>query len=238
MSNRIIFLVLLLLTLCFGYLGMASQVSADSTLVYTVQAGDTISSISSHFGIPTSTLTDKNRIIHADNLYAGQQLFIPLTDIQAENAPKQVTNQVHIVQSGETLTNLAVRYDSSVAELIQVNQLASPDILHIGQQLVIPVEVAVSNDIALQTNGAATNMMAAATVDSAESTLSLKQVASGVAILTIIAAFFGLNIYLSTPLDAEEMPPKSDAYEFVVGYLMLTWQRINTTVKQRRFAIR
>src|SRR5436853_4086112 len=44
----------------------------------------------------------------------------------------------HVVQSGETLTAIALRYGVSVDELIQANGISNPNYLYIGEQLVIP----------------------------------------------------------------------------------------------------
>ena len=44
----------------------------------------------------------------------------------------------HTVQSGETLTAIALRYGVSVDEIIQANGLANPNYLYVGEQLVIP----------------------------------------------------------------------------------------------------
>ncbi len=57
--------------------------------------------------------------------------------------PKTVMAQgsappVYIVQSGDTLSGIAARYNTSVADLIAANQLGDPDRLAIGQRLAIP----------------------------------------------------------------------------------------------------
>src|SRR5690349_8147816 len=44
----------------------------------------------------------------------------------------------HTVQSGETLTAIALRYGVSVDEIVQANGLANANYLYVGQQLAIP----------------------------------------------------------------------------------------------------
>jgi LasA protease len=46
--------------------------------------------------------------------------------------------QVYIVQSGDTLSSIAVRFGCDLDELIQVNQIANPNALQVGQRLQIP----------------------------------------------------------------------------------------------------
>ena len=45
---------------------------------------------------------------------------------------------IYTVQTGDTLTEIADRYNVSRAELIEANQLNYPDRLVVGQALVIP----------------------------------------------------------------------------------------------------
>lgn len=47
---------------------------------------------------------------------------------------------IYVVQRGDTLYGVARRYGTTVADLIYANQLQTPDILSVGQALVIPVE--------------------------------------------------------------------------------------------------
>ena len=47
---------------------------------------------------------------------------------------------IYVVQRGDTLTAIARRYGAAVADLTYANQLQTPDILSVGQALVIPVE--------------------------------------------------------------------------------------------------
>ncbi|GLO64238.1 MULTISPECIES: glycoside hydrolase family 18 protein [Oceanobacillus] len=47
--------------------------------------------------------------------------------------------QIHVVQQGDSVYQLANTYESSVADIIEANDLTSPDALAIGQALVIPI---------------------------------------------------------------------------------------------------
>ncbi len=48
---------------------------------------------------------------------------------------------IYTVQAGETLSRIAQRFGVTVNAIVQANQLANPDALRIGQQLVIPVNL-------------------------------------------------------------------------------------------------
>ncbi len=48
--------------------------------------------------------------------------------------------RVHRVRRGDTLWKLSRRYDTSVAELLQVNHLSRSSVLRVGQRLLVPAE--------------------------------------------------------------------------------------------------
>jgi LysM repeat protein len=54
--------------------------------------------------------------------------------------PATVTPSVYVVQSGDTLGGIALRYNVSVEKLMAANNLTDPNLLHAGQTLIIPVE--------------------------------------------------------------------------------------------------
>lgn len=45
----------------------------------------------------------------------------------------------HTVQAGETLTAIAVRYDVTVAKLVERNAIPNPNLIRVGQKLCVPV---------------------------------------------------------------------------------------------------
>lgn len=56
----------------------------------------------------------------------------------AENGYPTISANLHIVQSGETLFRIALRYGLTVQELASANGLADPTVIYVGQQLIIP----------------------------------------------------------------------------------------------------
>lgn len=55
-------------------------------------------------------------------------------------AQSPVAQSIHTVAAGETLSELAERYDTTVDELVRINGLASADYIWAGQRLVVGVE--------------------------------------------------------------------------------------------------
>ena len=45
------------------------------------------------------------------------------------------------MRHGETLTGIAERYGTTVEEIVDMNQITDPDLIHVGQVLQLPAEV-------------------------------------------------------------------------------------------------
>ncbi|MFR0583635.1 LysM peptidoglycan-binding domain-containing protein [Limosilactobacillus mucosae] len=106
----------------FGVAATATVANADTT--YTVQSGDTLSSISQKFANDNSliqTLAQQNNIQDINKIYVGQQLVVK-TDGQGTDAAQtaataqpaaQATTQSAAAQTSQTTTNYASNYTST-----------------------------------------------------------------------------------------------------------------------------
>ncbi len=118
---------------------------AASGDTYTVQPGDTLSSIAFAYGLTVDELLAANGLGWDTWVYAGQQLIIPSTQYtpapQTYNqlyTPQYSTNTVVTVQPGETLSSIAARHGVDGYQLAVINGLAWNAWLYAGQQLIIP----------------------------------------------------------------------------------------------------
>ena len=100
-------------------------------MTYTVKSGDTLYGISNQFGISAIDLYNYNNL-SSTNIYPGQVLKIP---------PSSGTNPgglfTYTVVKGDSLYNIARRYETTVDEIMKLNHLSSIN-LSIGQKLQIP----------------------------------------------------------------------------------------------------
>ena len=99
---------------------------------YTVKKGDTLYSISKKQNIPIDTIIKLNNLT-SSNLEIGQQLKLKRDSNNSSNK-----NQ-YIVQRGDTLYSLALKYNTTVDKLRKLNNL-NTNTLTIGQILVLPIE--------------------------------------------------------------------------------------------------
>ena len=110
--------------------------AVSDTKIYTVKAGDTLSTIASRYGVSVVRLKRANRLSE-DSLRIGDRLEIP-TQVAVSDAPKRVAkSRTHRVRSGESLYTIGKRYGVSVDRLKAANGLRR-NTIRVGQELVIP----------------------------------------------------------------------------------------------------
>ncbi len=64
---------------------------------------------------------------------------IDVTPFETSSTPMpNVATETYIVRKGDTLSQLAVDFDTTTAELVRLNGLANPDVLYVGQELAVP----------------------------------------------------------------------------------------------------
>jgi len=68
---------------------------------------------------------------------------LPVTVTPTVSATSTVTPtpsvRTHIVMPGETLASLAQEYDVTVEAILELNGLANPNVIEVGQELLIPL---------------------------------------------------------------------------------------------------
>lgn len=94
---------------------------------YTVKPGDTISGICQKFSLSNiSTIIAVNKISNVRSVYSGQKLKIPSAD-----------GLIHVVARNESIGSISKRYNISVTDIIDTNDLSS-EVLAEGTSLFIP----------------------------------------------------------------------------------------------------
>ena len=105
--------------------------------VYIVRRGDTLSTIALRYGTTADAIAQANQIRNPQLIYVGQRLLIPTGDASPSSTPPQTG--IHVVRRGETLTQIALRYRTTIQAIVAANNLANPSLLYAGQRLVIPL---------------------------------------------------------------------------------------------------
>ncbi|MFN2135177.1 MAG: peptidoglycan DD-metalloendopeptidase family protein [Candidatus Promineifilaceae bacterium] len=110
-----------------------------TVIIHQVAPGDSVQSIATGFGLDLDAVLQTNRSINRDYTPpVGQSLAMTVEDGSAE--PAAVTGFPHVVAEGETLLEIAARYNVPVSHLMYMNELTYPVTLLPGQRLRIPGE--------------------------------------------------------------------------------------------------
>lgn len=105
----------------------AAKPKRDSIIEYTVQTGDTVSTIAEKFGISQNTILWENKLALTSYIRPGQILSIlPTSGISYK------------IAKGDTLTKIAQKYKSDVNKILDFNRLTDEADIQIGQAIIIP----------------------------------------------------------------------------------------------------
>ena len=111
------------------YFSDKSSLGSGSRITYVVQAGDTLSGIAARFGTTVANLVSINNISNPNLIYVGQVLIIS----------GSISNYTsYTVQAGDSLSAIAARFGTTVAELVSLNNISDPNLIYVGQVLKIP----------------------------------------------------------------------------------------------------
>lgn len=114
--------------------GVVLKIPEDDTtgeVTYTVKRGDTLYGISNQFGVSAIDLANLNNV-NAQTLQIGQVLKIPTT-----SGTNPGNMFMYTVKKGDSLYSIARNYNTTVDEIIRLNNLKNNN-LQIGQVLRVP----------------------------------------------------------------------------------------------------
>lgn len=104
---------------------------------YTVRRGETLRDIATRYGTTWQVLAAFNNIPNPNYIQAGQIIRIPGTVVQPPVQPPPPSTFNYIVRVGDTLSAIALRYNTTVATIQRLNGLPTSTI-YVGQVLRIP----------------------------------------------------------------------------------------------------
>ncbi len=105
------------------------------TISYTVQSGDTLSSIASRYGTTVQELVDMNGLSNPNLIYPGEVLRIATNSTVHGSETRGTGSIIYTVQRGNTLSQIASTYGVSVSHIVEINNIANPNLIYPGQKL-------------------------------------------------------------------------------------------------------
>ena len=118
-----------------------AEPSADGPESVTVEKGDSLSKIAKRYGTTVDALVRINELCDANQIFVGQVIL--LEDLNVDEAAEQTATSTVIVtvEVGDSLTKIAKRHDTTVEAVMELNDIDDPNLLFVGQELIIDGEV-------------------------------------------------------------------------------------------------
>jgi LysM repeat protein len=104
---------------------------------YTVQQGDTVSSIAARHGLSAQEILVRNGLGWNTIIHPGQTLRLATTPVAAAAAPSTATAGYHVKQ-GDTVSGIAARAGVATQALLTANDLSPRSVIYPGQTLTVP----------------------------------------------------------------------------------------------------
>ena len=93
---------------------------------YIVQSGDTLSAIAAKYNTTYQNLAAINGIGDPDHINVGQVLKV---------TGQPTTENTYFVQAGDTLSGIAIKFGTTVSDLVSRNHISNPNVIYVGQKL-------------------------------------------------------------------------------------------------------
>ena len=114
----------------------SSSSSSSATKYHTVAEGETLGAIARKYNVTTKQIVDWNKLSNPDALSIGQKLRVSATSSSTTSTTKtSTTTKYHTVVEGDMLGAIAVKYKTTVKQLVEWNKLENSDALKLGQKL-------------------------------------------------------------------------------------------------------
>lgn len=132
---------------------------------YTVQSGDTLSGIALKFSTTSSKLAQLNSISNPNLIYVGQRLLVNQNSSSNSSSSSQSSSAAtntdasaasYTVKSGDTLSTIASQHNTTVNQIVSLNQLSNPNLIYVGQVLKLKNNQTTNSSSATSSSTAAT----------------------------------------------------------------------------------
>ena len=101
----------------------------QNTITYIIKRGDNLWNIARKYGVSVNDIVKWNNIKNKNLIYAGNRLII-----YTNNQNNSNNNQInYIVKRGDTLSAIALKYNTTVNRLVQINGIKNKNLIYVGQ---------------------------------------------------------------------------------------------------------
>ena len=107
------------------------DVENSNYIEYIVKSGDTLSAIAQKYNTTYQKIAQDNNIENPNLIYPNQKLKI------YTNVSQETKEIIYIVKSGDTLSAIAQKYNTTYQKIAQDNNIENPNLIYPNQKLVI-----------------------------------------------------------------------------------------------------
>ena len=113
-----------------------------------VEVGDSLSKIAKRYDTTTEILAAINGICDVNQIYVGQKILLAGAEFETDDEvdPEPISVPV-LVEVGASLSKIAKQYDTTVDDLMVTNDITAPNLLLVGQELVVSGIVPIVPDV-------------------------------------------------------------------------------------------
>lgn len=104
-------------------------------VIYTVQSGDTLSRVAIRYGTTVGELVAINNIQNPNLIYPGQEIKVPIKGNPQNETEYHTGHIVYKVEKGDTLSEIALRFNTTVQEIAELNNIKNVNLIYIGETL-------------------------------------------------------------------------------------------------------
>lgn len=109
----------------------------EDRILYKVKRGDTLSKIALEFNTTVEHLVQINNIKNPNLIYTGEILTISCNHNNNTNDNDSQNMITYKVKRGDTLSQIALEYNTTVSSLVNLNNIKNPNLIYAGETIKI-----------------------------------------------------------------------------------------------------
>ena len=104
---------------------------------YIVKKGNTLSGIAKIYNTTVRELVILNKIQNPNLIFPGEEVLGPINGNPQNEVEYQTNHIIYTVEEGDTLSQLALRFKTTVEDIAKLNNIQNINLIYVGEKLKI-----------------------------------------------------------------------------------------------------